>query len=129
MQATVVAYFAALIVFGGLDFIWLSFAAEAIYRPAIGDLLRPSFDAAPAVAFYLIYIGGLVVLVIRQAATPGQALIYGAVYGFCAYATYDLSNQATLRTWPMSLSLTDMAWGTFATAIAAAGGYIAYGYF
>jgi uncharacterized membrane protein len=128
MQATVVACFAALIVFGGLDFIWLSFAAEAIYRPAIGDLRRPSFDVAPAAAFYVIYIAGLVVLVIRQAATPGQALIYGAVYGFCAYATYDLQpgDAAHVAHEPFPDRL---AWGTFATAIAAACGFVASRYF
>ena len=104
LRTLVVAYLAALAVFCGLDFVWLRFTGESLYRPAIGELLRSGFDAPAAVAFYLIYVGGLVFLAIRSAARLGQAMSCGAVYGFCAYATYDLTNQATLRHWPLTLS-------------------------
>jgi uncharacterized membrane protein len=87
--------------------------------------LRSGFDAPAAVAFYLIYVGGLVFLAIRPTARLSQAMSRGAVYGFCAYATYDLTNQATLRHWPLTLSLVDMAWGTGLSAVAAACGYFA----
>ena len=120
-----VGYLAALVAFCGLDFVWLSHAGEAIYRPAVGQLLRSDFDASAAVAFYLIYVFGLVFLSIRLAASLTQAMGRGAVYGLCAYATYDLTNQATLRHWPLELSLIDMAWGTTLSAIAAACGYFA----
>ena len=116
---------AALAAFCGLDFVWLSIAGETIYRPAIGDLLGSEFDARAAVAFYLIYVFGLVFLSIRPAARLTQAMSRGAVYGFCAYATYDLTNQATLRHWPLKLSLVDMAWGTALSAVAAACGFVA----
>ena len=126
MRTLVVSYLTALAAFCGLDFVWLSYAGEAIYRPAIGELLRSGFDAPAAVAFYLIYVFGLVFLAIRPAARLTQAMSHGAVYGLCAYATYDLTNQATLRHWPLALSLVDMAWGTALSAIAAACGYFAY---
>lgn len=125
MRTLVVAYLAALAVFCGLDFVWLRFTGESLYRPAIGELLRSGFDAPAAVAFYLIYVGGLVFLAIRSAARLTEAMSHGAVYGFCAYATYDLTNQATLRHWPLTLSLVDMAWGTALSAVAAACGYFA----
>jgi uncharacterized membrane protein len=126
LRALVIAYLAALAVFCGLDFAWLSYAGEAIYRPAIGELMRSGFDAPAAASFYLIYVGGLVVLSIRPAAAVTQAMSRGAVYGFCAYATYDLTNQATLKHWPLALSLVDMAWGTALSAVAAALGYFAF---
>ena len=122
---TLVSYLVALAVFCGLDFVWLSITGETIYRPAIGELLRSGFDAPAAFAFYLIYVFGLVFLSIRLAARLTQAVSRGAVYGFCAYATYDLTNQATLRHWPLTLSLVDMAWGTALSAVAAACGYFA----
>ena len=125
MRTLVITYLAALAVFCGLDFAWLSLAGETIYRPAIGGLLRSGFDAPPAVAFYLIYVFGLVFLAVRPAARLAQAMGGGAVYGFCAYATYDLTNQATLRDWPLRLSLIDMAWGTALSAAAAACGFFA----
>ena len=125
LRTLVIAYLVTFAAFCGLDFFWLSFAAETIYRPAIGELLRQGFDAPAAVAFYLIYVFGLVFLAIRPAARLTQALTRGAVYGFSAYATYDLTNQATLRSWPLKLSLVDMAWGTALSAVAAACGYLA----
>jgi uncharacterized membrane protein len=126
LPTVVVSYLAALAAFCGLDFVWLAYAGDAVYRPAIGELLRSGFNAPPAVAFYVIYVFGLVFLSIRPAASLAQAMSRGAVYGFCAYATYDLTNQATLRHWPLTLSIVDMTWGTALSAVAAACGYIAY---
>ena len=120
MRTLVVCYLAALAVFCGLDFVWLSFTGETIYRPAIGELLRSGFDAPAAVAFYLIYVGGLVFLAIRPTARLSQAMSRGAVYGFCAYATYDLTNLATLKGWSTTLVFIDVAWGAVASAIASA---------
>jgi uncharacterized membrane protein len=125
LRPLVFSYLAALVAFCGLDFVWLSFAGDAIYRPALGELLRNGFDAPAAFAFYLIYVFGLLFLSIRPAARLSQAMGRGAVYGLCAYATYDLTNQATLRHWPLSLSLVDMAWGTALSGVAAACGYFA----
>ena len=99
------------------DAVWLSIAGSRLYRPALGDLLAPNFSAVPAVAFYLIYAVG--VSVFSAGETLAASTARGALFGFCAYATYDLSSQATLRRWPTYLTLTDMAWGTLLTAFAA----------
>ncbi len=123
---TLVSYLAALAVFCGLDLVWLGAMSGTVYRPAIGELLRSGFDAPAAAAFYLIYVFGLVFFSIRPAARLSQAMSRGAVYGFCAYATYDLTNRATLRDWPLALSLIDMAWGTALSTVAAACGYAAF---
>ena len=125
LRILLLSYLVALAVFCGLDFVWLSFTSDTVYRPAIGELLRGGFDPSAAVAFYLIYVFGLVFLSIRPATRLTQAISRGAVYGFCAYATYDLTNQATLRHWPLTLSVVDMAWGTALSVVAAACGYFA----
>ena len=79
-----------------------------------------------AVTFYAIYAAGIVIFCISpglDAASPGKAALLGALLGALAYATYDLSNLATLKSWPMALSLVDIAWGAFVTAVAASAGY------
>ena len=122
----VVAYFAAGVVFLAADAIWLGWIARTFYRDQLGELMldRPSLPVAAA--FYALYVVGIVIF----AVTPGLreqswrvALIFGALFGFFAYATYDLTNLATLRNWPMYMSMVDLGWGTFVTALAAVGGY------
>ena len=103
MKTYFAAYLFTLVAFLVIDFIWLSTMASRLYRPAIGDLLAENFRLAPAVVFYLIYAAGLTFLAVRPAFLTGEwttALLYGAVVGFMAYATYDLTNQATLKTGP-----------------------------
>lgn len=118
-----VAYFATGIAFAAIDFFWLRWAGANFYRPIIGELLadKPRLDAA--IAFYLIYIAGIVIFAVSPAfAHQGgwrTALTYGALFGFFCYATYDLTNQATLKIWDMKITLVDMAWGSFVTAAAA----------
>lgn len=121
-------YGAAALAFLVLDGIWLSLATPRLYRPAMGDLLAPRFSLAPAAAFYLIYIGGLLALAIAPALRSGQpiqALAYGAALGLVAYGTYDLTNLATMRGFPTHLALIDLAWGTIASAGAAYAGVVA----
>lgn len=123
MKTTITAYVATLAIFVAIDFVWLSTMAERLYRPAMGDMLAPEFRVAPAVAFYLLYAGGLTFLAVREGlrrASPATALIYGAVVGFTAYATYDLTNQATLKDWSIGLTLADLAWGSALSAVSAA---------
>ncbi len=79
----------------------------------------------PAVLFYLLYIGGVMALVVAPAAREGgvsKAAFAGAIFGFVAYATYDLTNAATLKTWSWKITFADMGWGLFATAVAASVG-------
>lgn len=111
-----------------LDAVWLSTMAERLYRPELGDLLAEDFRAAPAMAFYVLYIFG----VTRFAALPAlrdgdwrKALLDGALLGLVAYGTYDLTNEATLRRWPFVVTAFDLLWGAFLTGVSAVAGYFA----
>ena len=116
--------------FGVLDGIWLSQMFERLYKPALGPLLAPGLRLDAAGAFYLMYVTGLVLLAVRPAVLAGggpkAAAIRGASLGAFAYATYDLTNQATLAVWPVHVTLIDIAWGTFASATASAAGAMAW---
>ncbi|MFM6931990.1 MAG: DUF2177 family protein [Novosphingobium sp.] len=117
----IIAYVAAAVSFGVLDFLWLGWAGKNFYRPAIGDLLAPSFRGGPALVFYVIYIAGMVWFAVRPGLAGGTsaALLNGALLGGLAYATYDLTNQATMKVWPVHVTVVDIIWGAFATAVAA----------
>jgi uncharacterized membrane protein len=119
------AYLASFVTFMAMDACWLTLTNARLYRPAIGPLLADKIDMLPAVLFYLIYLGGITVLVTVPSAREGgvrKAAITGAILGFVAYATYDLTNAATLRMWSWTITGADMAWGTLVTAAAAAAG-------
>lgn len=108
-----------------IDAVWLTIMTERLYRPQIGHLMREDgFSVVPAIAFYLIYIFGITVLAQLPARTCRDAMWRGAVYGFCSYATYDLTNQATLRDWPWVVTAIDLAWGSVLTAVVAVAGCI-----
>lgn len=127
MTIYVIAYVATALVFFGLDAVWLTIMGTSFYRPLMGDMVLDKFRAAPAIAFYLIYVAGILVFAVTPAIGSGKwttALAFGAFFGFCAYATYDLTNQATLKAWPLALTLVDLAWGTVLTGAAAALGYV-----
>lgn len=117
-----IAYGAAALVFGGLDALWLRWAGPNLYRPALGDLLARNFRPAPAIAFYALYVGALVWFAVRPGLDQGTvcAALNGALLGAICYATYDLTNQATMKVWPVHVTLIDVAWGAFASAVAAA---------
>lgn len=106
----------------GLDFAWLSLTTEALYRPAMGSLLRTDFNLAPGAGFYVIYALALSVLVIRPALVQrwgyGELTLKSALLGLAAFATYDLTALAVIRDWPLILSFIDIAWGTFAAVVA-----------
>jgi uncharacterized membrane protein len=123
-----IAYAAAAIVFLGLDFVWLGLVAKSAYRSWIGHLMRDEIHAVAAVLFYLVYVVGLVIFAIAPALkdTAWQtAALYGALFGFFAYGTYELTNYATLKDWPFAMVAVDMAWGTALSAVAATAGYAA----
>jgi uncharacterized membrane protein len=124
----VVGYLAALVTFVAVDMVWLGIMVERVYRPAIGDLLAPSVGLPAAIVFYLIFPVGLTlfaVLPALQNESAGNAAILGGLFGFFAYATYDLTNQATLRNWPTHLTVIDLAWGSALAALAATIGDLA----
>ncbi len=111
----VLLFFGTLAAFLLIDLLWLGWLARDFYNRYIGFLRAPQTNWAAAIAFYIIFIVGILVFAIVpavQAADLGRALLYGALYGFFTYATYDLTNLATLKDWPLTLSLVDIAWGT-----------------
>lgn len=122
-----IAYIATGLVFLAIDAIWLTVAAQRLYRPLMGDMLVDGFRLAPAALFYLIYITGIVVFAVAPALASERwttATSYGAFLGLFAYATYDLTNQATLKNWPAAVTVADLCWGTFLTAVAATVGFL-----
>jgi uncharacterized membrane protein len=128
MLKYVVAYLGAGVTFAAIDAVWLTTMTDRLYKPVLGPILAAKPDMKAAVAFYLISIAATVFLAIAPALKEGnwtRALINGAVLGFVCYATYDLTNQATLANWSMKLTLIDLAWGTTLTATCAVAGYFA----
>ena len=128
MTQWLIGFAASGLAFLGLDAVWLNYAAPRLYRPLLGDILREGFSLPPAIAFYLIYITGVLIFAVAPALEGGRwtgAALRGAMLGFLCYATYDLTNQATLRTWSTTITVLDLAWGTFLTAVAATAGFLA----
>ena len=118
----IVAAITAALVFGALDAVWLSWAGPNFYRPRLGDILADSFRMMPALVFYAAYIAAIVWFAVRPGLSLGigAAALNGALLGAICYATYDLTNQATMRTWSTTVTVADIAWGAFATVVAAA---------
>jgi uncharacterized membrane protein len=115
-------YVIVLVAFVLLDGAWLSFMGPALYKPALGDILAEKVRLAPAIIFYLLYPVGIEAFVIvpsLRADSGGRAAVYGALFGLIAYATYDLTNAATLRQWTIQITLADIAWGAVATGLSA----------
>ena len=125
MTRIFIAYGATAFVMVALDMLWLGVVAKPMYTQGIGHLMAAQPNVPVAVVFYLMYAVGLVMFAVWPAAgTAGwtQALVKGALFGFFAYATYDLTNLATLKDWPIGLSLVDITWGTCVSGVSAAAG-------
>lgn len=113
-------------VFFAIDMLWLGFFAKDFYRAQIGFLLRTEFNWIAAILFYLLFIGGVIFFAVSPALAEGgwkRALLYGALFGFMTYATYDLTNLATVRDWPVTVTLVDLVWGTVLSALVALASY------
>jgi uncharacterized membrane protein len=126
-----IAYAAAALTYLVLDFLWLGFAVPRLYRPAYGSLLADKFRAGPIITFYAIYVTGILVLAVHPALSANSsqtALFLGATLGLVAYATYYLTNLGTIRGWPSSLTVIDLAWGTVSTSAAAVAAFLATSY-
>jgi uncharacterized membrane protein len=107
-------YFIALAVFTAIDMAWLVLIAKNFYSNQIGFLLKPDVNWTAAIIFYLLFIAGLVTFVISPAVLKHSwvhALLFGALFGLIAYATYDLTNLATMKDWPILITIVDLAWG------------------
>lgn len=125
-------FFIRLIVAGGImgviDALWLSVIANKFYKSQIGPLLLEKPNITAAVLFYVIYVIGIVAYVVTPALEKGSwqhAVGYGALFGFVAYATYDLTNLATLKGWSTKLVIVDLLWGAVLTAAVAGLTYLA----
>jgi uncharacterized membrane protein len=115
----IIAYISGLVAFLVIDFIWLKYVALSFYRGQIGHLMLDKPNLGIALLFYLVYVVGVVVLAVNPALEKGQwttAVLYGGLLGLVAYGTYDITNLATLKTWPSIVSIIDMIWGTILTA-------------
>lgn len=121
MKTIITSYAVALGVLAVIDALWLGVVAREFYKSQLGELLREKPIWGVAVLFYLVHAAGIAVFAVPLSLTTGtwaSALFYGALFGLCAYGAYDFTNLATLRGWPWTVSVVDLAWGTVATAVA-----------
>jgi uncharacterized membrane protein len=116
------AYVVALLLFAGIDILWLTTMGAALYRSTLGDILLPAVRMPAVIAFYLLYPLGIVLLAVMPAlrsGSAGTALIYGALLGLFTYATYDLTNFATLRNWTLKVTVIDVVYGAVVVGVVA----------
>lgn len=116
-------YLVILVVFLVIDALWLGLVAPKLYKSQIGHLMADKVSFAPAIVFYLIYAVALLFFIVNPAVGKESivyALVYGGLLGFAMYATYDLTNMATLKDWPLLVTIVDLVWGTFVTATTSA---------
>lgn len=109
----------ALPVFFAIDMVWLVVVAKNFYQKQIGYLMKPDINWLAAIIFYLLFITGLIIFVITPAMVKQSwvhALLYGALFGLVTYATYDLTNLATVKDWPLLVTLVDLVWGSVLAA-------------
>lgn len=127
MLQPITAYVATAIVFLAIDYVWLTQVATRFYFDRIGHLLMEKPNLTAAGVFYIIYVVGIVIFAVLPALkneSLAYAIMYGALFGFFTYATYDVTNYATLRDWPVMVAVVDVAWGTVLSAVSAALGYL-----
>ncbi|KAF5032179.1 hypothetical protein DSECCO2_619960 [anaerobic digester metagenome] len=120
-------YLATIPVFFAIDMLWLGVLARSFYQTNLRHLLSPEVNWPAAFVFYFIYIAGILLFAVRpglEAQSLGRACLWGALFGFFTYATYDLTNLATLRDWPLNVVLVDIAWGTLLCTLVAGGSYL-----
>lgn len=127
----VITYLLTTVIFFAIDMIWLGFIAKGLYRDKLGFILSPNVNWTAAIVFYLIYIGGILFFAIHPATVNSSwqtALLNGAVLGMLCYATYDLTNMATIEKWPLFIVVIDIIWGTVLTGSVSLFTYLASGY-
>jgi uncharacterized membrane protein len=127
MARYLTAYLTTLICVAAMDFFWLTQVGPFLYKPVLGPILVAEPRMVPAVLFYLLYIIGVVYFAVVPALNERRwqtALVRGGLLGIFDYATYDLTNQATLIVWATKITVLDMAWGTFLSGVGGTGGYL-----
>lgn len=109
------SYLVTFIVFMSIDLIWLGVVAKNLYSRELGYIMSPKPNWLAAIIFYLLFVGGIVFFVLNPALAKESwkyALFVGMLFGFITYSTYDLTNLATLKDWPILITFVDLAWGT-----------------
>lgn len=122
----ILSYLATTVVFFAIDMLWLGFLAKDMYRKYLGNFLSDEVNWTAAIIFYLIFIVGIFIFAILPAVEKQSlltAVIYGALFGFFTYATYDLTNLATMKDWPLNIVFIDIIWGAVLTASVSAAGF------
>ena len=112
--------------FFAIDLLWLGVVAKNLYQKNLAHLLSPEVNWPAAFVFYFIYIAGIILFAVKPAIDSqslAKAAIWGALFGFFTYATYDLTNLATLKDWPVKVVFIDIAWGTLLCTLVACGSY------
>ena len=121
-----VAYLATMLVMLLLDTLWIGFIAADMYQAGIGHLMAAEPNLIAALVFYIIFIAGLMVFAIVPATSTKSTLILASLYGFFTYSTYEFTNMATLKSWPVGMSMVDIAWGIFISAASATVGKLVF---
>ena len=117
MNRNVVLYLATLIVLIPIDFLFLGLVAKGFFTSQVGDMLG-EIRLAPAILFYLLYVGGILIFVSSQGGATWQStLLYGGLFGFFCYATFELTSLSLLKHWTWPVVIVDVSWGTFVTAV------------
>jgi uncharacterized membrane protein len=114
-------------VFFAIDMLWLGYLARNFYKTQLQHLLSPEVNWPAAFLFYFVYIAGILIFAVRpglNAQSLGVACLYGALFGFFTYATYDLTNLATLTNWPIKVVVVDIAWGTLLCTLVGGASYL-----
>lgn len=127
-----ISYLLTTVVFFAIDLVWLGFIAKGMYNRLLGHLLSEQVNWTAAIVFYLLFIVGIFIFAILPAVDKESwrhALLYGVLFGFFTYATYDLTNLATLKDWPVNIVFIDIAWGMILTGSVATAGYFITSYF
>jgi uncharacterized membrane protein len=121
MIRLIAAYLAAAVAFAAVDYVWLTQFGPKLYFPTLDAVALPTARMGPAVVFYLVYIAGIIALAVwpRRDDPLIKTTLTGALLGAMCYATYDLTNQATLKVWATQITVIDILWGTFVTAVGA----------
>ncbi|PLX74191.1 MAG: DUF2177 domain-containing protein [Desulfuromonas sp.] len=120
-------YLLTIPVFFAIDLLWLGVVAKDLYQKNLAHLLSPEVNWPAAFAFYFMYIAGIILFAVKpglDAQSLAKAALWGALFGFFTYATYDLTNLATLRDWPLGIVVIDIAWGTLLCTSVASGSYL-----
>jgi uncharacterized membrane protein len=119
---TLILYLSTAVVFFAIDLIWLGLMNSRFYKPQLAGLMSDKVNWLPAILFYLLFVVGVVLLVVLPAIEHGSwvsAMLLGGLLGMVAYATYDLTNLASIKNWPVAVTIIDIVWGTILAATVA----------